>query len=67
MKAANELIKEIKEHKEAIKASSSPYLIKDREKRIKRLERDLKEYCSYKGYDYKKIIKKGDFINEIKN
>ena len=64
MKAVNKLINEINEHYEAIKASSSPYLIRDRYKCIKRLEKDLIEYCFYKGYNYKKIMNEGVIKHE---
>lgn len=57
MKAINNLVNEIKGHYKAITSTSSPYLIKDREKKIKSLKRDLKEYCFYKGYDYRAIEK----------
>ena len=59
MKAVNKLIDEIKEHSNAIEVASSIYLKRDREKKIKSLKRDLKEYCSYKGYNYKQILKRG--------
>lgn len=47
---------EIKRLKQAITRTKSKYLIKDYTKAIKRLERDLKEYCMYTGANYKEII-----------
>lgn len=58
MKQALKVIEQIKAEKKAVESSSSQYLINDRLKHIKALKRDLKEYCSYKGYNYKEIIKK---------
>lgn len=53
MKQALALINEIKLDYDALIKSKSPYLKKDREKHIKALKRDLKEYCYYKGFNFK--------------
>lgn len=57
MKQALKLINEIKADYKAIETTKSQYIINDRLKHIKALKRDLKEYCGYKGYDYKELEK----------
>lgn len=56
MKAAMRQIEEIKRLKEAIAKTDSKYLKRDYRKNIRRLEEDLKEYCSYRGFEYGKIM-----------
>lgn len=58
MKQALKVVEEIKSDYKAIINCSSPYLKKDREKHIRALKSDLKEYCYYKKIDYKKLCKK---------
>lgn len=57
MKAVNKQVEEIKRLYGAINKTSSKHLKNDYTKNIKALKRDLKEYCSYKGYNYKEILK----------
>lgn len=42
----------------AIKKSNSYYLKNDYGKAVQRLKRELKEYCSFRMYDYKAILRK---------
>lgn len=55
MKQAIKLINTIIADYNAILKTNSIYLKNDRKKAINRNKRDLKEYCSYKGLNYKKI------------
>ncbi len=55
MKQALKVIEEIKSDYRAIEQTKSQYLVNDRLKHIKSLKRDLKEYCSYKGFNYKQL------------
>ena len=55
MKAVRKQIFEIKRMQYACATSHSPYLKNDYEKKIKSMIRDLKEYCSYKKYNYDEI------------
>lgn len=57
MKAVNKQIAEIKRLYGAINKTNSKYLKNDYTKNIKTLKRGLKEYCSYKGYNYNEILK----------
>ena len=41
---------------EALKKTYSPYLKQDYQKHLKRLKKDLREYCYYRGFNYKEII-----------
>lgn len=52
MKAAMRQIEEIK----PIAKTDSKYLKRDYRKNIRRLEEELKEYCSYRGFEYGKIM-----------
>lgn len=58
MKQAEILVKEINRKIIAIKESKSRYLISDYLKSIESDTRELKEYCSYKGIDFKEVEKK---------
>lgn len=49
-------IEEIKRLKEAIAKTDSKYLKRDYRKNIRRLEEELKECCSYRGFEYGKIM-----------
>jgi hypothetical protein len=55
VKQALIFLKEINRKKEAIKKTKSKYLINDYMKSIVQDESDLKEYCLYKGIDYKEL------------
>lgn len=58
MKQALIVINEIKRLYTACIKSTSPYLKTDYEKKIKSLKTDLKEYCSYKHFNYKGLCNK---------
>lgn len=55
MKQALILMKEIERKRKAVNKSSSEYLKKDYEKRIERDIQELKDYCKFKGLDYKAV------------
>lgn len=55
MEQAIVVINEIKRLYTACYESKSQYLRNDYEKKIRSLKKDLKEYCYYKKFDYKKI------------
>lgn len=55
MKAVRKQIYEIKRMQYACAISNSPYLKNDYDKKIKSMIRDLKEYCSYKNYNFEEI------------
>lgn len=57
MKAVERHIAEIKKYQQAIRKTKSAYLKNDYSKCISRLIQELHEYCKYRGYDFKKIIK----------
>ncbi len=57
MKQALKVIDEIKADYKAIEQSKSKYLINDKQKHIKRLKRELREYCGYKNLNYNELIK----------
>lgn len=52
------VINEIKRLYDGCIVTKSPYLKNDYEKKIKALKRDLKEYCSYKKFNYKELCVK---------
>lgn len=56
MKAVVRQLEEIKRVKEAIKKTDSPYLKQDYQKHLRRLKGELREYCYYRGFNYKEII-----------
>lgn len=56
MKAALRQVEEIKRQKAALLKTESKYLQRDYSKSIKRLEAELREYCSFRGIDYKAIM-----------
>ena len=56
MKAALRQAAEIKRQKAALQKTESACLRRDYGKSIKRLERELREYCGYRNLDYKAII-----------
>ena len=55
MRAAMQHVAEIKRMQEAMQKTSSEYLKRDYAKGIATLQKELKEYCKYRGYDYNKI------------
>lgn len=52
MKQALIVINEIKADYKAIQKSKSKYLINDKSKHIKKLEKELKDYCKFKNINY---------------
>ena len=58
MKQALKFIDEIKRKKEAVLKTKSTYLKNDYSKSIRQDMEDLKEYCEYKGLDFKELIKR---------
>lgn len=58
MKQELKLIDEIKSDYKAINNSKSKYLIRDKMKHIKRLKRELREYCGYENINYNELIKR---------
>ena len=61
MKAAKRQVEEIKRLEEAISKTKSTYLKNDYSKNARTLKAELREYCGYRGFDYKKVIN-GDFM-----
>lgn len=57
MKQALIVIEELKRLYAACIKSESKYLKTDYGKQIKKLKKDLKEYCGYKKIDYEKLCK----------
>ena len=57
MKQALKVIEEIKADYKAINNSKSKYLINDKMKHVKRLKRELIEYCGYKNLNYNELVK----------
>lgn len=55
MKQALKEVEDIKRMREAIKKTNSPCLIRDYQKAIDRKIRALKEYCTYRGINYKAL------------
>lgn len=58
MKQALIFIDEISRKKEAIHNTKSTYLKNDYSKSIRQDMEDLKEYCEYKGLDFKELLKR---------
>ena len=56
MKAVMRHLEEVRRVEEALKKTYSPYLKQDYQKHLKRLKKDLREYCYYRGFNYKEII-----------
>lgn len=56
MKAAMRQVAEINRVSEAIKNTQSPYLKRDYEKNLRRLKKELREYCYYRGFNFKQIL-----------
>lgn len=60
MKAVNRQLEEIKKYKIAMEKSKSVYLKNDYAKCIHRLKKELREYCKWRGYNFKEIMKGAD-------
>lgn len=58
MKAVMRQVEEINRLLTALKKTDSKYLKHDYTKAIKLKTKELKEYCFYKGYDYKEISRR---------
>lgn len=56
MRAVVRQLEEIKTLEEAIQRSKSKHLKTDYSKRISRLKKELKEYCYYRGLNFREII-----------
>ena len=56
MRAVVRQLEEIKRLEEAIQRSKSKHLKTDYSKRIARLKKELKEYCYYRGLNFRAII-----------
>ena len=57
MTALEQHLAEMKRLKTAFNKTDSMRLKNDYAKAIRQMQQDLQEYCSYKGLDYKQIIK----------
>lgn len=60
MRAARKQVEEINRLKMAVEKTKSAHLKNDYAKNIKRLTAELREYCAYRKYDFKKVIN-GDY------
>lgn len=60
MKAARKQVEEINRLKTAIEKTKSAHLKNDYSKNVRRLTAELREYCGYRGYSFRKVIN-GDF------
>ena len=58
MKQALKFIEEINRKKLALQKTKSTYLKNDYSKSIRQDMEDIKEYCEYKGLDFKELIKR---------
>lgn len=56
MNAAMRQVAEINRVTEAIQNTKSPYLMRDYEKNLRRLKKELREYCYYRGFNFKQIL-----------
>ena len=57
MEQALLLIDEINRKKEAIRKTKSTYLINDYYKSVRADMFELRDYCKYKGLDFKKVVR----------
>ena len=60
MKQAMLFINEIKKFQETRKKSDSVFFQADCEKHIKKLKRNLKDYCNFNNLDYDKLCKENN-------
>lgn len=58
MRAVNKQLEEIKRVEKALENSKSIKFKKDQGKYLKRLKKELKEYCYCRGYNYQEILKR---------
>lgn len=58
MNALERHINEMRVCKKAMLKTDSMYLKNDFSKKFHRMNKELKEYCYYRGFDYKDILKK---------
>lgn len=58
MKAVERQLEEIERCKKIFNSTNSVYMKNDYAKAIRRLTNELREYCKYRGYNFKKIIKR---------
>ena len=58
MKAVERQIEEIERCKKIFNSTNSVYMKNDYAKAIRRLINELREYCKYRGYNFKEIIRK---------
>lgn len=56
MSAIKRQVEEINKYKHALKNSNSMSVKSKYGKLIHHLKRELKEYCTYRGYDYSQIV-----------
>lgn len=57
MESVKRQVDEIKRLQQIVNKSKSRFIKNDYTKRIIRLKNELKDYCDYRGYDYKKVRK----------
>lgn len=58
MKAVERQINEIKRYQQAIEKTKSAYLKNDYSRCISRLINELREYCTYRNYNFKVIARR---------
>lgn len=58
MKAVERHIEEIKRYQIAINKTDSAYLKNDYSKKINRMIKELREYCHYRNYNFKSILRR---------
>lgn len=58
MKAVERQLDEIRKYQKAMNKTNSCYLKNDYSKCISRLINELREYCKYRNYDFKEIIRR---------
>lgn len=58
MKAVERHIEEIKKYQKAIDRTDSIYLKLDYSKKINRMIKELREYCHYRNYNFKAILRR---------
>lgn len=58
MKALDRHIEEIKRLKQAVEKTDSNYLKNDYSKRISRMIKELREYCHYRGLNFKEMMRR---------
>ena len=48
---------DIRRYESIVRESDNPYIVRDYSKAIRRLKRELRMYCNYRGIDYNKLLK----------